>query len=129
MPLPEDLQTVVNLDLAYPNPDNAHRFRIVTENPVLGFEYLQWNPAQGQTSQNGSLKRVSADAIKTVCDLLNSWQAVHVDTALHSGGNSRSVLEAALANTANVWVKYINGRKHTIYTPTASHAIGQIGYE
>lgn len=117
------------MDLQYANPDNPRLFRILPNgNAATGFYFVRWNPTVGQTMTDCSPKKVSAAAVQKLCAALQGGAPVHVDSELHAGGNARSVLGAALANTPNCWMRRIDGRMCLEYDPASAHAVGQIIY-
>lgn len=72
------------------------------------------------------IESITGANVAKLASALNSRKAVEINALYGGSGNFRSVLEALVANTANVFVCQIDGKKHIFWNPDSSHPVGQI---
>ncbi len=74
---------------------------------------------------NAKIERITGANVAKLASALSSGKAVEVN-ALYGGSGNFRVLEALVANTANVFVCQIEGKKHIFWDPENAHSVGQI---
>lgn len=75
---------------------------------------------------NTKTESITGANVAKLASALNSQKAVELNALYGGSGNFRSALEALVANTANIFVCQIDGKKHIFWNPNHSHPIGQI---
>lgn len=113
------------------------KFRITEvikpEGPII---FLRWK--SNKTEKSASLARVSKNQLATVASVFSAKPnyPIHLDRLFSAGGNTRSALEALLANTPNFFICYLQRthvytgnrsiQKHIIWRPIEKHPLGKI---
>lgn len=75
---------------------------------------------------NTKIESITGANVAKLATALNSQKAVEINALYGGSGNFRSALEALVANTANIFVCQIDGKKHIFWNPNHSHPVGQI---
>ena len=75
---------------------------------------------------NTKIESITGANVAKLATALNSQKAVEINALYGGSGNFRSALEALVANTANIFVCQIDGKKHIFWKPNHSHPVGQI---
>lgn len=75
---------------------------------------------------NTKIESITGANVAKLATALNSQKAVEINALYGGSGNFRSALEALVANTANIFVCQIDGKKHIFWDPNHSHPVGQI---
>ena len=72
------------------------------------------------------IESINGANVAKLADALSSMKAVEINALYGGSGNFRSALEALAANTSNIFVCQIDGKKHIFWDPNKSHPIGQV---
>ena len=80
----------------------------------------------GAITPETQIERITGENVAKLAAALNSRRAVEINALYGGSGNFRSALEALAANTANIFVCQIDGKKHIFWNPEASHPVGQV---
>ena len=75
---------------------------------------------------NAKTESITGANVAKLAAALSSGNAVEVNALYGGSGNFRSALEALVANTANVFVCQIDGKKHIFWNPDNAHPVGQV---
>ena len=75
---------------------------------------------------NAKIESITGANVAKLAAALSSRKAVEVNALYGGSGNFRSALEALVANTANVFVCQIDGKKHIFWDPDNAHPVGQV---
>lgn len=75
---------------------------------------------------NTKVESITGANVAKLATALDSQKAVEINALYGGSGNFRSALEALVANTANIFVCQIDGKKHIFWNPNHSHPVGQI---
>ena len=81
---------------------------------------------EGAITHETRVERITGENVAKLATALNSRSAVEINALYGGSGNFRSALEALVANTANIFVCQIDGKKHIFWDPENSHPVGQI---
>lgn len=84
------------------------------------------NRAGTAPEANTKIESITGANVAKLATALNSQKAVEINALYGGSGNFRSALEALVANTANIFVCQIDGKKHIFWNPNHSHPVGQI---
>ena len=82
--------------------------------------------SDGAITPETRIERITGDNVAKLATALDSKNAVEINALYGGSGNFRSALEALVANTANVFVCQVDGKKHIFWNPNESHPVGQI---
>jgi hypothetical protein len=122
----------------YVSPKNRMLIRIVgidlPEGPV---RIKRWNPSNGETERDAEVESISTEMIWRIANAFNPSQPINIDRILGASYNTRSVLEALIANTSEFYYCYPGrienkggqtrikrGHKHLIWMPDSPHPPG-----
>ena len=78
--------------------------------------------------RNGESKieNISGNSVEKLAKALSTRKAVEINALYGGSGNFRSALEALAANTRNVFLCKLDGKKHIFWDPNSSHTIGEV---
>jgi hypothetical protein len=122
----------------YVSPRNHMLIRIVgidlPEGPV---RIKRWNPSKRETERDAEVESISTEMIWRVANAFNPGQPINIDRILGASYNTRSVLEALIANTSEFYYCYPGrienkggqtrikrGHKHLMWMPDSPHPPG-----
>lgn len=121
----------------YSYPSGNTKFKIVeVTKPEGPIRFLRWS--SNESEQKGSIARVSTNQLTTVASVFSNRPdyPIHLDRLFSAGGNTRSALEALLANTPNFFICYVQRthaytgnrtvQKHLVWHPDKTHQVGEI---
>jgi type II restriction enzyme len=129
-----------NVDYHYVSAKNKGRIRVVRvempEGPVV---FKRFTPSGGETASAVAEENISSPMIWRVANAISEGVPINVDRILGASYNTRSVLEALLANTAQFFVcspgrieqigdrtEIRAGHKHLIWSSAEVHQTGRI---
>jgi type II restriction enzyme len=127
-------------DYAYVDPSNHGRIQIVEVRMPCGpIVIRRYNPSKGQTPNSAPRVTISANMLARVANGTATGVPLNVDRILGASYNTRSVLEALLANTPQFYVCHPGriqvsestsdiqpGHKHLLWQPDQPHAPGTV---
>jgi len=122
----------------YLNQKNKGLIEIVeVEMPEGPIRIKRWDPSKGKSSTKAKVEPISSELIWRVANAFTPNQPINFDRVLGGSYNTRSVLEALLANTPQFQFCYPGrieitvgtptikkGHKHLMWTPDAPHKQG-----
>ena len=80
----------------------------------------------GAITDETKVESITGANVEKLAVALNSRKPVEINALYGGSGNFRSALEALAANTAEIFVCQIDGKKHLLWMPEKSHPVGQI---
>ena len=80
----------------------------------------------GAITDETKVESITGANVEKLAVALNSRKPVEINALYGGSGNFRSALEALAANTAEIFVCQIDGKKHLLWMPGKSHPVGQI---
>lgn len=124
----------------YVNPKTKGVIKIegvdLPEGPI---RIKRWTSANGETEQSKKVETISTEMIWRVANAFNENQPINIDRVLGASYNTRSVLEALIANTPEFYFCYPGrienkggltsiktGHKHLIWRPDIPHKLGLV---
>ncbi|MFC1496695.1 restriction endonuclease [Candidatus Margulisiibacteriota bacterium] len=124
----------------YVNPRNREKISIVDvvypEGPI---KIKRYNPSSGEGIDDGDESTISAQMLWRVANAISPGHPINIDRIVGASYNTRSVLEALLANTPEYYFCYpgrieiLNssteiktGHKHLMWLPNNPHQLGII---
>lgn len=121
----------------YLNPSNHGEIRIIRIQQPEGPIVIRRRSSVG--SEWGKEESISSQMLWRMANALNTRIPVHVDRVFGGSYNTRSVLEALLAHTPEIFtctpgrqeciggiINIKKGHKHIIWNPEIPHALGQV---
>jgi len=125
---------------SYVNPKTKGVIKVegvdLPEGPI---RIKRWIPSKGETEQSKKTETISTEMIWRVANAFNENQPINIDRVLGASYNTRSVLEALIANTPEFYFCYPgrienkggqtsikNGHKHLVWRPDIPHKLGLI---
>lgn len=121
---------------------SRNRGRIVIgeiEQPEGPIYFQRYNPTQGESLSGAARETISRPMLWRLANALRSGVPVNLDHVFSGSYNTRSVLEALLAHTAQFYVcrpsrveahasiqTVRRGHKHLVWKPDAPHPLGEI---
>lgn len=82
--------------------------------------------SDGAITSETRIERITGENVAKLAAALNTRKAVEINALYGGSGNFRSALEALAANTANIFVCQIDGKKHIFWNPDLSHPVGVV---
>lgn len=80
----------------------------------------------GPIDESTRIEHITGANVAKLAIALGSRKAIEINALYGGSGNFRSALEGLVANTENVFVCQIDGKKHIFWTPDRSHPVGVI---
>jgi type II restriction enzyme len=131
-----------NVAYNYANEKNSGKIEIVSiEGPEGPIRIKSYDPKKGQNSNSVKTKGLSSAMLWRVANALSTKQPINLEQLYHSGGNTRSILEALLALTPEFSMcrpKRLDeygdiklskvGTKHIWWRPDLPHKTGIINW-
>ena len=146
--MPVSARDLVNLikqlprlqEYQYANPSNHGRILIHDiQSPEGPIKIKRYNPKKGGTLEKAKVENISTQMIWRIGNALNPGIPIQIDKIFTGSYNTRSVLEALLANCApfyickpgridpmNAYGPAKTGHKHLLYLPREPHVVGKI---
>ncbi|HBJ59471.1 MAG TPA: hypothetical protein DDY72_03245 [Verrucomicrobia bacterium] len=82
--------------------------------------------SSGVIDASTKIERITGANVAKLATALNSRKAVEINALYGGSGNFRSALEGLVANTEEIFVCQVGGKKHIFWDPNNSHPIGEI---
>ena len=127
-----------NEPMSYIN-DATHTVVAITdvERPYGPIAICRWNPAKGETREDGTMQTISSAMLYRVANAITEGIPINFDRVLGASYNTRSALEAIMCHLPQFYfcypgrienkggvTKIKSGHKHVVFLPNDPHAPG-----